>query len=133
MLGIDDDLASSWYEKIGRRHRADGWIVGRATIQELVGNSKGKPKVRQSVGRIAREPHVAARRGRDVAVAIDPHGKVHHRTDNVGGDHLVAVLGEQVSTATLPSCAKWGYPTSSPVLMGTICTTPWTRSAASSD
>jgi hypothetical protein len=35
--------------------------------------------------------------GRRVAVGIDRHAKLHYGQDNVGGDHIVAVLGEQVS------------------------------------
>ncbi|MEJ0001052.1 MAG: dihydrofolate reductase family protein [Verrucomicrobiota bacterium] len=44
-----------------------------------------------------RGTHVADRKGRDVAVAVDPHGKVHYGQDNVEGDHVIAILGEQVS------------------------------------
>jgi hypothetical protein len=32
-----------------------------------------------------------------VAVAIDPHGKLHYGQDDAGGDHIIAVLGEAVS------------------------------------
>jgi riboflavin biosynthesis pyrimidine reductase len=44
-----------------------------------------------------RSTHIADRKGRDVAVALDPHGKLHYGQDNAGGDHLIAVLGEAVS------------------------------------
>ena len=36
------------------------------------------------------------RKGRNVAVAIDPQGKLHYGEDNVSGNHAIAILGEQV-------------------------------------
>ena len=41
------------------------------------------------------------RKGRKLAIGIDPSGRVHFGKDNVGGDHAVAVIGEQVSDAHL--------------------------------
>ena len=46
--------------------------------------------------------------GRDLAIAIDPSGRVHYGKDNVGGDHVVAVLGEQVSDAYLAELREDG-------------------------
>ena len=40
-------------------------------------------------------------RGRDVAVAIDPSGKLHYGQDHAAGDHVIAVVGEQVPDAYL--------------------------------
>ncbi|MEZ2329784.1 dihydrofolate reductase family protein [Mesorhizobium sp. RCC_202] len=45
--------------------------------------------------------HIADRQGRDVAVGIDPHGRLHYGQDNAGGDHIIAVIGQQVSDAYL--------------------------------
>jgi riboflavin biosynthesis pyrimidine reductase len=55
-----------------------------------------------------REPHLGHRNGRNLAVAIDPSGRVHYGQDNVGGDHVVAVLGEQVSDAYLAELREDG-------------------------
>ena len=41
------------------------------------------------------------RNGRKLAIGIDPFGRVHFGKDNVGGDHAVAVLGEQVADSHL--------------------------------
>ncbi len=57
---------------------------------------------------LAREPHLGQRNGRNLAVAIDPSGRVHYGQDNVGGDHVVAVLGEQVSDAYLAELREDG-------------------------
>jgi 5-amino-6-(5-phosphoribosylamino)uracil reductase len=56
----------------------------------------------------AREPHLGQRNGRNLAIAIDPSGRVHYGKDNVGGDHVVAVLGEQVSDAYLAELREDG-------------------------
>ena len=57
---------------------------------------------------VARQPHVGDRNGRDLAIAIDPAGRVHYGKDNIGGDHAVAVLGEQVSDAYLAELREDG-------------------------
>jgi 5-amino-6-(5-phosphoribosylamino)uracil reductase len=44
-----------------------------------------------------RSTHFADRKGRDLAVAVDPHGRLHYGRDDAGGDHIVAILGEKVS------------------------------------
>jgi 5-amino-6-(5-phosphoribosylamino)uracil reductase len=51
---------------------------------------------------------VADRKGRALAVAIDPSGRIHYGQDHVGGDHVVAVLGEQVSDAYLAELREDG-------------------------
>ena len=51
--------------------------------------------------KIARKAHVSSRNGRKLAIGIDPSGRVHYGKDNIGGDHVVAVLGEEVSDAYL--------------------------------
>ena len=48
-----------------------------------------------------RSTHMGDRKGRDVAVAIDPSGKLHYGQDHAAGDHVIAVIGEQVSDAYL--------------------------------
>ena len=58
--------------------------------------------------KVPREAHIAERQGRKLAIAIDPSGHVHYGKDNVGGDHAVAVLGEQVSDAYLAELREDG-------------------------
>ncbi|SON58474.1 5-amino-6-(5-phosphoribosylamino)uracil reductase (plasmid) [Hartmannibacter diazotrophicus] len=55
-----------------------------------------------------REPHIADRNGRPLAVAIDPSGRIHYGHDNIGGDHAVAVLGHQVSDTYLAELREDG-------------------------
>ncbi|KAG1434102.1 hypothetical protein G6F57_021746 [Rhizopus arrhizus] len=44
-----------------------------------------------------RSAYIGNRGERAVAVAVDPSGKLNYGTDHVGAEHLVAILGKQVS------------------------------------
>jgi hypothetical protein len=64
------------------------------TMEEIV---QGNPRIVKSARGDLRATHIADRKGRNVAVAIDPHGKLHYGQANAGGDHIIAVLSEEVS------------------------------------
>ncbi|KQT82979.1 dihydrofolate reductase family protein [Methylobacterium sp. Leaf466] len=103
--GIQGGLVHRHYEETAVRLDAQGWIVGRTTMAEI---AKGVPQTPACVPGDLRGTHVGARKGRDLAVAIDPHGKVHYGRDDVGGDHVVAVLGEDVPDAYLAELREDG-------------------------
>ncbi|WP_338695379.1 dihydrofolate reductase family protein [Bradyrhizobium sp. 26S5] len=96
--GIPADVLRSHYERIHDEFNADGWIIGRVTMNEM---AKGSERHVANAPKLPREPHLGNRNGRKLAIGIDPSGRVHFGKDNVGGDHAVAVLGEQVSDAHL--------------------------------
>ena len=96
--GVSSKVLRAHYEKIHDSFEADGWIVGRKTMSEM---AKGSERAVANVPIVAREAHLGNRNGRKLAIGIDPFGRVHYGKDNVGGDHAVAVLGEQVSDAHL--------------------------------
>ena len=103
--GIDPEILDGHYEKVAERFKADGWLVGRQTAQNMTEGAPRKPK---SIPGNLRETHVADRQGRAVAVTVDPHGKVHYGADNIEGDHVVAILGEQVSNEYLAELREDG-------------------------
>jgi len=103
--GISQDVLRSHYEKVHDNFEADGWIVGRKTMSEM---AKGNERSIPDAPKLRREAHVAKPGGRKLAVAIDPSGRAHYGKDNVGGDHVVAVLGEQVSDAYLAELREDG-------------------------
>jgi len=103
--GVSVDALRRHYEAIHDRFEAEGWIVGRKTMAEM---AKGRERPVAVSPPLAREPHLGRRNGRNLAVAIDPSGRVHYGQDNVGGDHVVAVLGEQVSDAYLAELREDG-------------------------
>jgi 5-amino-6-(5-phosphoribosylamino)uracil reductase len=96
--GISRDVLRSHYERIHDSFGADGWIIGRVTLNEM---AKGAARPKADATALPREGHMGNRDGRKLAIGIDPSGRVHFGKDNVGGDHAVAVLGEQVSDAHL--------------------------------
>ena len=96
--GISSDVLRAHYERIHDSFGADGWIVGRVTMCEM---AKGIARPNASAPKLPREAHLGDRDGRKLAIGIDPSGHVHFGKDNIGGDHAVAVLGEQVSDAHL--------------------------------
>lgn len=107
--GISQDALRGHYERVHEGFEADGWIVGRKTMSEM---AKGTERSIAEAPKLPREAHVAERHGRQrdrkLAVAIDPSGHAHYGKDNVGGDHVVAVLGEQVSDAYLTELREDG-------------------------
>ena len=68
----------------------------------------GVARTPKAVAGDLREIHVADRKGRNVAVAIDPQGKLHYGEDHVLGDHAIAILGEQVSDEYLSELREDG-------------------------
>lgn len=96
--GISAETLSNHYEEVAGRLDAEGWIVGRKTMSEL---AKGTHRAVMNAPTVPREAHIAVRRKRNFAIAIDPSGRVHYGQDHIGGDHVIAVLGEQVSDAYL--------------------------------
>jgi riboflavin biosynthesis pyrimidine reductase len=103
--GVAADVLRGHYERIHEGFAADGWIVGRKTMSEM---AKGPARHITDAPTVPREAHVGHRNGRKLAVGVDPSGRVHYGKDNVGGDHAVAVLGEQVGDAYLAELRQDG-------------------------
>lgn len=103
--GISTSALRRHYEEIAERFEAEGWIVGRKTMSEL---AKGSERKIADAPELPREAYVADRNGRKLAVAIDPSGRVHYGKDNIGGDHVVAVLGEGVPDSYLAELREDG-------------------------
>lgn len=103
------DVLRGHYEKVHDSFEADGWIIGRKTADEMAkGIEKGTERSIAGAPKLPREAHIGERQGRKLAVTIDPSGRVHYGKDNIGGDHVVAVLGEQVSDAYLAELREDG-------------------------
>lgn len=96
--GIDKGIISQTYEKVAKSLNADGWMVGRRTMEEF---AKGRASERNRTGNWPRSTHVANPSARTFAVGIDPRGKLHYHTDIAEGNHIIAVLGERVADSYL--------------------------------
>ena len=123
--GISRDVLRGHYAKVYELFAADGWIVGRRTMSEM---AKGSERSIANAPKVPREPHLANRNGRKLAIGIDPSGRAHYGKDNVQGDHVVAVLGEQVSDAYLAELREDGVSYSSRARRATIWRARWSNS-----
>lgn len=103
--GVDAKRMRGQYDAIYDRLDADGWIVGRVTMAEM---AKGSPRDRAVSAPLPRTTFLAEREDRALAVAFDPHGRVHYGSDAIAGDHVVAVLGEQVPDGYLAELREVG-------------------------
>ena len=96
-----DGDRSGWsrlYERVRDELAGDAWLVGRVTMAEM-----GKAGPRPCVGAAEVErPHHFARRGTSTyAVALDRSGKLHFDKAEIGGDHVVVLLGQDVPETQL--------------------------------
>jgi riboflavin biosynthesis pyrimidine reductase len=96
---------SSTYERIHGALQADAWLVGRVTMAEM---SKAAAHPPVNIGTVARPYHFAARSAGSYAVTVDPSGKVHFSKPDIGGDHVVVVLGRDVPDHHLAELAADG-------------------------
>ncbi|TPM56309.1 RibD family protein [Mesorhizobium sp. B2-2-4] len=96
---------SSLYEHIHNDFAGDGWIVGRVTMAEM---SKAGAHPPADAGKVDRPYHVAQTGMGSYAVALDPSGKLHFSKPDIGGDHVVVLLGHDVADSHLAELAADG-------------------------
>ena len=83
------------YERTAATYRADAWLCGRITMAAFAkGTAPDVPSV-SSV--LTKSDFVAPHHGPPYAIAVDPHGKLYWHTNAIDGDHVIAVLTEQVA------------------------------------
>lgn len=86
------------YELVHESYAPDGWICGRVTMEQHF--AQGLRAARE----IAREHHGAPREDfrapgehASFAFAVDSSGRLAWETNDIDGDHVVAILSERVS------------------------------------
>lgn len=86
------------YEQVHADYAADGWICGRITMEPFAGATRPEDEVaREYLDGAPREDFVAAGAQDSFAIAIDPSGRLAWKSNDIDGDHVVAVLSERVS------------------------------------
>jgi 2,5-diamino-6-(ribosylamino)-4(3H)-pyrimidinone 5'-phosphate reductase len=102
----DMDESRREYERTAATFSADAWMCGRVTMEAFAGAVRDVGVVareaetrQESVG--VRSDFVAPNASPPYAVAIDPSGRLHWQTNDIDGDHVVAVLGSRVSDSYL--------------------------------
>lgn len=96
-----DPADRAQYEAVHGSYDPDGWICGRITMEHFAGGMVPlHPE--ETLHRGAERPDF---RAPDVegpfAFAVDASGRLDWTTNEVGGDHVVAILGNQVPDAYL--------------------------------
>lgn len=96
---------SSLYEQIHLSLEPDAWLVGRITMAEM---SKAAPHPPAHFAEVERPHHFAAPDAGSYAIALDPFGKLHFDCPDIGGDHVLVLLGKGVSDHHLAELAADG-------------------------
>ena len=96
---------SAAYEKVHEELAGDAWLVGRTTMAEM---AKGEPHPPTKPGAVDRPHHFARRDADGYAVALDRSGKLHFGAPDIGGDHVVVLLGRDVPDSHLAELAGDG-------------------------
>ena len=86
------------YELVHASYEADGWICGRVTMEPFAKRVRSDAEVaRGHTGGAAREDFRAPGAGDSFAFAVDASGRLAWESNDVDGDHVVAILSERVS------------------------------------
>jgi 2,5-diamino-6-(ribosylamino)-4(3H)-pyrimidinone 5'-phosphate reductase len=93
--GWDLKAATREYEKTAATFAADGWIIGRISMEPYSG--KARVPARKRGGRITRRDFLADHDATSYAIAIDPSGKLTWRKSDIDGEHVITVLTESVT------------------------------------
>lgn len=98
------------YEQIHETYAANGWLCGRVTMeQHFAQRTRTDAEVaREHAGGSAREDFVAPGEHDSFAFAVDTHGRLAWESNDIDGDHVVAILSERVSDEYLASLRERG-------------------------
>jgi riboflavin biosynthesis pyrimidine reductase len=97
------------YELVHASYEADGWICGRVTMEPFAGGVRPESEVaREHAGGAAREDFRAPGDFDSFAFAVDANGRLAWETNDIDGDHVVAILSERVSDDYLASLRTRG-------------------------
>jgi riboflavin biosynthesis pyrimidine reductase len=101
----DRGVWSSAYERVHETLAGDAWLVGRVTMAEM---SKAEAHPPEEPFVVTRPHHFARRDADSYAIAFDRSGKLHFSKPDVGGDHVVVLLGPRVADSHLAELTKDG-------------------------
>lgn len=86
------------YEQVHASLGADGWMCGRVTMQPFAGSVRSREEVaREPAGSGGRPDFRAPGEHESFAFAVDASGRLAWATNDIDGDHVVALLSERVS------------------------------------
>lgn len=84
----------SEYERTAGTFDADGWIIGRISMEPYAGKAKVPRGAKKP---IPRKDFIARRDAESYAIALDPSGKLRWESSSIDEEHVITVLTEGVS------------------------------------
>jgi riboflavin biosynthesis pyrimidine reductase len=84
------------YEALHSKLGGNAWICGRKTMQQHF--AEDEPFVSATNTPAGPQPVYVAQRADAYAISVDTAGKLRWSGNDLDGDHLICVVGEQVST-----------------------------------
>ena len=86
------------YELVHASYDPDAWMCGRVTMEPFAKRMRSDAEVaRERSGGTPREDYVAPGTHDSFAFAIDRKGRLAWESNDIDGDHVVAILAERVS------------------------------------
>jgi len=86
------------YEVVHESYEPDGWLCGRVTMeQHFAQGTRPEAEVAREYEGAPRDDFVAPGKHDSFAFALDSHGRLAWATNDIDGDHVVAILSERVS------------------------------------
>jgi riboflavin biosynthesis pyrimidine reductase len=86
------------YDELHASFGAEGWICGRVTMAPFAKHVRSHAELAREYQGTAPRPDFRAEGGfESFAFAIDPRGRLAWQSNDISGDHVVAVLSEHVS------------------------------------
>ena len=86
------------YEQVHARYEPDAWLCGRVTMEQHFAQSvRSEAELAQEHQGPAREDFRAPGSHETFAFAVDARGRLAWDSNDIDGDHVVAILSERVS------------------------------------
>jgi 2,5-diamino-6-(ribosylamino)-4(3H)-pyrimidinone 5'-phosphate reductase len=98
--GWPDSAASAvrrQYEQVHASYDPEGWICGRTTMEPFAGGVRSDADVAREHSGEPRDDFLAPGEHDSFAFAIDSSGRLAWESNDIDGDHVVAILSERVS------------------------------------
>lgn len=113
IAGTDDwpqsDTGRREYELIHDSYAAEGWLCGRVTMeQHFAQRTRPDAEIVQQYHGSRRDDFRAPGEHDSFAFAVDTHGRLAWESNDIDGDHVVAILSERVSEEYLASLRERG-------------------------
>ena len=85
------------YEEVHATYEAEGWLCGRVTMASFAKLTRSEADVAHEHRGPVREDFVAPGDHRSFAFAVDSARRLAWESNEIGGDHVIAILSERVS------------------------------------